>query len=51
MKKENIPYAYCVENDCAIEFIDGKFSKTISSGGKAYLIKNQSGEIGVEELV
>ncbi len=32
-------FAYCVENDCAIEFTDGKFTKTISSGGKAYVMQ------------
>ena len=45
-----IPSAYCVENDCAIEFIDGKFKKVISAGGKAYKINNNLGQINREEL-
>lgn len=45
-----IPSAYCVENDCAIEFIDGAFSKVISAGGKAYKVYNDKGEIRREEL-
>lgn len=36
LKKGVIKGAYCVENDCAIEFVDGEFSKVISAGGKAY---------------
>jgi len=46
----NILEAYCVENDCAIEFINGNFSKTISAGGKAYRIQNNNGEIVKTEL-
>ena len=39
-----IDSAYCIENDCAIEFINGEFSKVISAGGKAYMMsKTQSG--------
>lgn len=47
----DIEYSYCVENDCAIEFIDGKYVKTISAGGKAYLIKNVDGKMQREELL
>ena len=36
LKSGVIDSAYCVENDCAIEFIDGEFSKVISSGGRAF---------------
>ncbi len=36
LKKGVIKGAYCVENDCAIEFVDGEFTKVISAGGKAY---------------
>ncbi len=43
--------AYCVENDCAIEFIDGEFVKTISSGGKAYSLKKVDGKAVKEELL
>ena len=45
LKKGSLKGAYCVENDCALEFIDGKFSKVISAGGNAYIIKNNNGEI------
>ena len=38
LKKGDISGAYCVENDCAIEFVDGNFTKVISGGGKAYYI-------------
>ena len=43
-------YAYCVENDCAIEFVNGKLSKSISSGGKAYLIEKLDGKIVKKEI-
>lgn len=51
MTKNDIKNAYCVENDCAIEFINGVYTKTISAGGKAYILKNQNGEILREELL
>lgn len=34
--------AYAMENDSAIEFIDGKFSKSITSGGTSYLITKEN---------
>lgn len=34
--------AYCIENDAAIEFTDGKMTKVLSSGGKAYIMKNEN---------
>ncbi|MBO7345110.1 MAG: peptidase E [Clostridia bacterium] len=43
--------AYCVENDCAIEFVDGEFSKVISSGGKAYYTSIENGVIVKRELL
>ena len=46
----DIKNCYCVENDCAIEFVDGKFTKSISSGGKAYLIKKDGDEIVRQEI-
>ena len=49
--KNNIDWAYCVENDCAIEFTDGAYTKTISAGGKAYVLKNVDGKIQREELL
>lgn len=48
--KMNIPQAVGIENDCAIEYVNGERSKVISSGGKAYLLKNENGEIISEEL-
>ena len=39
LKKGHLNGAYCVENDCAIEFIDGEFSRVISGGGNAYIVK------------
>ncbi|MCQ2387863.1 MAG: Type 1 glutamine amidotransferase-like domain-containing protein, partial [Clostridia bacterium] len=50
MKNKSIESSYCVENDCAIEFINGNYKKTISAGGKAYLIKNENGKIVKEKL-
>jgi dipeptidase E len=35
--------AYAVENDCAIEFINGELTKSISAGGKAYKITKENG--------
>lgn len=49
--KSDLNEAYCVENDCAIEFTNGKMTKVISSGGKAYLVKKQMGECVKEELL
>lgn len=33
---EKFPLAYAVENDCAIEFVNGEYYRTISAGGRAY---------------
>ena len=49
-KSNNIESCYCVENDSAIEFVDGKFTKSISSGGKAYLVKKFGDEIIRQEI-
>jgi dipeptidase E len=48
--KGEIDGAYCVENDCAIEFSDGKLSKVISSGGKAFVLSLDNGTIIKREL-
>lgn len=48
--KGEIDGAYCVENDCAIEFIDGKLSSVISAGGKAYYMTLKDGEAVKREL-
>jgi hypothetical protein len=50
MIKNQIPWAYAIENDSAIEFVNGEFSRSISSGGKAYKIINDNGNIIKKEL-
>ncbi len=37
MVKNGVTEAYCVENDAALEFTNGKLTKVLSSGGKAYI--------------
>ena len=37
--------AYGIENLAALEFVDGKLTKSISCGGKACIIKNNSGKL------
>ena len=37
--------AYGIENLAALEFVDGKLTKSISCGGKACIIKNDSGKL------
>lgn len=50
MKDNKIDWAYCVENDCAIEFVDGKLTKSITAGGKAYIATNVDGVISKKEI-
>ena len=50
MLKNNVKEAYAIENDCAIEFVDGVLTKSISSGGKAYILTNQDGKIIKKEI-
>ncbi len=50
LKSGALKGAYCVENDCALEFTDGKMTKVISAGGKAYYIECENGEITKKEL-
>ncbi len=47
----NLESAYCVENDCALEFTNEKLTKVLSSGGKAFIMKNQEGNPILEELL
>ncbi len=47
---ENIPFAYCAENDSALVFKNGEFSHSISSGGKTYLLKNDGGVLVKTQL-
>ncbi len=42
--------AYAIEDNAAIEFVDGEFSKVLSSGGKAFLLSNQDGNLVKTEL-
>ena len=51
LKKGVINGAFCVENDCAIEFTDGKLSKVISAGGKAFYIELDGDEVTKKELL
>ena len=50
MLDNKIESAYAVENDCAIEFIDGKLSKVISSGGKAYQLTLNGDKVEKREI-
>ena len=50
MLKNDIKWAYAIENDGAIEFVNGKFTKSITSGGKAYMLTNQDGQIIKKEI-
>lgn len=50
LKKGVIKSAFCVDNDCAIEFVNGKFTKVISAGGKAYMVSLDGQEIVKQEL-
>jgi len=50
MFKNKIESAYCVENDCAIEFVNGKLARVISSGGKAYNLVLNGDKIEKREL-
>ncbi len=51
MKKNNIESALAIENNCAVEFTDGKMTKVISAGGRAFTLINNNGEIVKEEIV
>ena len=50
LKKGDIRSCYCVENNSAIEFVDGEFTKSISSGGKAYYITYDGEQITKKEI-
>lgn len=45
MIKFNIPSAYCVENDSALVFVNGKLKTAISSGGNSYILENNNDKI------
>ncbi len=48
--ENNFSEVYAIEDDSALEFIDGKLIKSISSGGNSYKIINNGG-ILLEELI
>lgn len=50
IKNHGIAEAVGIENDCAIEYVDGKRNKIISAGGKAYLLKSENDSVKSEEL-
>lgn len=50
LSKGELDGAYCVENDCAIEFENGKYSRTISAGGKAFYVSKINDKISKTEL-
>lgn len=51
MAKENIPFAYGVENDAALVFKDGALSESLSAGGKAYTLELlPTGEVKKTEI-
>ena len=50
MRKQGLSKAYGIENDCALEFVNGKLTKSISSGGKAYELILSKNEIIKTEI-
>lgn len=50
LKSGVVNSCYCVENNCAIEFVDGEFTKTISAGGKAYFLSYNDDKVEKREL-
>ncbi len=50
MIKSEITFSYAVENDCALEFVNGELVKSISAGGRAYEITNKEGVITKREI-
>ena len=50
LTKGDIKSCYCVENNCAIEFVDGVFTKSIKSGGKAYFVTYDGEKIDKKEI-
>ena len=48
--KSDFNTAYCVENDCALVFVNGELKRSVSSGGKAYLMTKQEGKVVKTEI-
>mgnify|MGYP004518211621 CR=1 FL=1 len=51
MLKKDIQKAYCIENDCAVVFVNGQPKEVVSSGGKAYVAINDNGQIKEIEML
>ena len=51
MKKGGFSSALGIENDCAVEFSDGKITKVSSAGGKAFNLSKKGDEIVKEEIL
>ena len=45
MIDKNFASVYAIEDNSAIEFVNGNLSKSISSGGQSYLLANENGKI------
>ncbi|MBO7214424.1 MAG: Type 1 glutamine amidotransferase-like domain-containing protein [Clostridia bacterium] len=45
IKNNSIPSVYAIEDNSAIEFINGEYTKSISSGGQSYLLVNDNGNV------
>ena len=41
----NIENAFAIEDNCALEFINGEFSRSLTSGGNAYHLSYENGDI------
>ncbi|MBR3804640.1 MAG: peptidase E [Clostridia bacterium] len=41
----NLSEVYAIEDNSAIEFVNGEFSKSLSSGGQSYIICNINGQV------
>lgn len=48
--KSDFNKAFCIENDCAVVFKNGKAVGSVSSGGKAYIAEKINGEIRKTEI-
>ena len=51
MKDGKIDDALCIENDCAVEFTDGKITKVVSTGGKAYFFHRDGDNFVKKEIL
>lgn len=50
LTEESIEPAYLLQSDSAAIFVDGKFEKVLSSGGRAFIARKNGNEITEEEL-